>query len=78
MAPAAITTYRKGDHLYPVNVLIRSPEGGLKHDSIVRLDQIRSVDKERLKGRMGVLSMETMEQINRALEISLGLIELGD
>lgn len=75
---AAITSHQKRDHLYPVNVLVRAPEGGLKQDSVVRLDQIRSVDKERLGGRLGVLSPEIMEQVGRALEISLGLMDLGE
>ena len=73
---AAITSYQKGDHLYPVNVLMRAPEGGLKKDSVVHLDQIRSVDKERLSKRLGVVKAETVAQVNRALAISLGLVEL--
>lgn len=75
---AAITSHQKGDHLYPVNVLVQAPEGGLKHDSVVRLDQIRSVDKERLAGRLGELHPETMEKVDRALAISVGLVDLGD
>ncbi|HEY4504529.1 MAG TPA: type II toxin-antitoxin system PemK/MazF family toxin [Candidatus Paceibacterota bacterium] len=73
---AAITSHKDSSRLYPVCVFVKAPEGGLKQDSIVRLDQIRSVDKERLGQRLGKLNNETILQINYALKISLGLIEL--
>jgi mRNA interferase MazF len=42
----------------------------------VLLNQIRSVDRRRLVGRLGRLGPETMRQVNRALRLSLGLVEL--
>jgi mRNA interferase MazF len=45
-------------------------------DSAVLLNQIRSVDKGRLVRRLGVLKSETMKEIDRALLVSLGLVEL--
>ncbi len=74
---AAITSYKSSDQLYPVNVLIKAPEGGLKNDSVIHLDHIRSVDKERLSGRLGTVSETALLKVNRALAISLGLINLG-
>ena len=62
--------------LYPTEVFIKSPEGGLKIDSIVLLNQIRSIDKQRLVKHLGTLKPETMEKINGTIEISLGLIKL--
>ena len=62
--------------LYPTEVLVRAPEGGLTTDSVVLLNQIRSVDKGRLVRRLGVLKPETMTEIDRALLLSLGLVEV--
>ena len=62
--------------LYPTEVLIEVPEGGLRIQSVVLLNQIRSIDTQRLVSRLGRLRTETMELIDRALAISLGLVEL--
>lgn len=62
--------------LYPTEVLIDVPEGGLAVQSVVLLNQIRSIDTQRLARRLGRLRTETMERIDRALTISLGLVEL--
>ena len=56
-----------------VQVQVRAPEGGLHHNSIVLLNQIRTVDKRRLRRYWGRLSAQTMQQVDRAIEISLGL-----
>ncbi len=72
---AAITS-KFDDPLYPTEVLIRSPEGGLTSDSVVLLSQVRSIDKRRLVRSLGAVSSETMEQVNRALLISLELIDI--
>jgi|SRR3989344_2027714 len=74
---AAITSYKKSNHLYPVNIFVKAPEGGLKQDSVVLLDQIRSVDKQRLGQRLGKLNTESIIRINHAIEISLGLGSLS-
>ena len=62
--------------LYPTEVLIEVPEGGLRIQSVVLLNQIRSIDTQRLVSRLGRLGAETMERVDRALTISLGLVEL--
>lgn len=72
---AAITSQFE-EPLYPTEVLIKAPEGGLRTDGVVLLNQIRSVDKRRLVKRLGRLHPETMERVGRALKISLGLVGL--
>src|SRR3989304_1435487 len=72
---AAITS-KFGPDLYPIEVLIQAPEGGLETDSVVRLDQIRSVDKARLVTRPDRLTATTMQSVDMALRISLGLTEI--
>lgn len=69
---AAITSYYDGA-VYPTEVLIEPPEGGLSEKSMVLLNQIRTVDKRRLIKKAGSLRQESMEKVNRAVEISLGL-----
>lgn len=69
---AAITSYSDGT-IYPTEVLIDPPDGGLAEKSIILLNQIRTVDKRRLIKKSGSLKQETMEKVNRAIEISLGL-----
>ena len=48
-------------------------EYGLVKDSVVLLEQIRTLDKRRLKDRIGVLPQEVMKRIDAALMISLGM-----
>jgi mRNA interferase MazF len=72
----AAVTSQFDDPLYPTEVLIRSPEGGLTVDSVVLLNQVRSVDKRRLVRRLGALTPTTMERVTRALQISLGMVEI--
>jgi mRNA interferase MazF len=72
---AAITS-QFDDPLYPTEVLIQPPEGGLMLPSVVLLNQIRSIDKRRLVRRLGVLTPATMERVDRAILISLGLVEI--
>ena len=72
---AAITSQFDSE-TYPTEVLINPPEGGLTTTSVVLLNQIRSIDKQRLVKRMGVVSDHLMEYVDNAIQISLGLIEL--
>ena len=48
---------------------------GLAKDSIVLLEQVRTIDKQRLKEKMGSLGLETMDMVNHALSVSFGLNE---
>jgi mRNA interferase MazF len=72
---AAITS-KFSEEPYPVDVLIETPEGGLAMNSVVMLDQVRTMDKERLVKRLGQVSPETMSRVDRALMISLGLVKI--
>jgi mRNA interferase MazF len=72
---AAITS-RFTEPLYPTEVLITPPEGGLTIPSVVLLNQMRSVDKRRLIRRLGTLRPETLDHVTRALQISFGIVEL--
>jgi mRNA interferase MazF len=58
---------------YPTEVVVYPPEGGLTKPSAVLLNQIRSVDRKRVVGRLGRLKADTMVRVDRALQISLGL-----
>ena len=61
--------------LYPTEVLISAKaRTGLAVDSVVLLNQIRTVDKKRLAKRLGKLSSAKMEEVNQALRISVGLV----
>jgi mRNA interferase MazF len=72
---AAITS-KFDDELYPTEVFIEAPVGGLTADSVVLLNQIRSIDRKRLVKRLGAVKPETMDEVDQALRISLSLIEL--
>lgn len=72
---AAITS-QFDEPLYPTEVIVSMPEGGLSVDSVVLLNQIRSIDKRRLVRRLGAVRPDTMEQVDRALQISLGLLKV--
>lgn len=62
------------DKLYPTEVLIRSGEAGLKHDSVILFDQIRTIDKVRVVKKLGKVSSLTLKRADIALKISVGLI----
>ncbi len=74
---AAITSNVKISDL-PVGILIRPEESGLPHKSVVHLGQIYTIDKERLQNFVGILSENKMAEINKAIEISLGLKEFWE
>lgn len=72
---AAITS-QLAEPFYPTEVLIKPPEGGLSSDSVVLLNQVRSIDKRRLIKRLGAAKPETMDRVDRAIQISLGLAKI--
>src|SRR5438067_2144763 len=71
----ASLTSKKTEKVYPHEVLIDPPEGGLKQRSKVLLMQLRSVDKRRITGRYGSVTANTMERVEEALKVATGLIE---
>lgn len=71
------TDARNVAHRSPIYVLATKGDGGLKKDSLVLCDQIRTVDRLRFGRFFGVLAPETMRAVDRALAISLGLARGG-
>lgn len=65
---AAITTTLKA---YPVTVLLKRGEGGLREPSMVNLAQILTVDKARLHRRLGRLPDERLETVDAAIRVGL-------
>ena len=61
---------------YDVQVEVKAPEGGLLHNSIVLLNQIRTIDKQRVGRYWGRLSTQTMQRVDEAIKISLGLVPI--
>ncbi len=70
---AAITSQREKAKL-PTHIPLAASSCGLSKDSVILLEQIRTIDKQRLKERMGEIPPECMKQVDHALEISFGLI----
>ncbi|GAW92517.1 type II toxin-antitoxin system PemK/MazF family toxin [Calderihabitans maritimus] len=60
----------------PTHVELPPEKSGLEKDSVILAEQIRTIDKSRLKQKVATLGEEEMEKVNRAIEISLGLVEL--
>jgi len=72
---AAITSKVSGK-LFPTEVLVPKGEGGLSVDSVALLNQIRSIDKQRLLKKLGGVRPETLRRVDRALLVSVGLVEI--
>ncbi len=71
---AAITSQRDKAKL-PTHIELSAQSCGLQKDSTVLLEQVRTIDKKRLRERMGEITPETMNSINSALSISFGLVD---
>ncbi len=69
---AAITSQKYKTQL-PTHISVNADNCGLQKDSIVLLEQVRTLDKKRLKERMGNLPESEMDKINKALSVSFGL-----
>jgi mRNA interferase MazF len=69
---AAITSQTEKSKL-PTHISLSSIDCGLQKDSIVLLEQIRTIDKARLKECMGRLDDMIMDRVDRAISISFGL-----
>ncbi len=71
---AAAITSKLNKAKLPTHIELSSKEYGLEKDSVVLLEQIRTIDKTRLKEKIGELSDSKMIQVNKAMMISLGVI----
>lgn len=69
---AAITSQRDKTRL-PTHISVEATDCGLAKDSIVLLEQVRTIDKQRLKEKMGSLDMQSMTMVDKALSVSFGL-----
>ena len=72
---AAAVTSKIGKAKLPTHIELSATAYGLSKDSVVLLEQIRTLDKRRLKERIGQLPQNTMNMVNNALLISLGFIK---
>ncbi len=70
---AAAITSRMGKSKLPTHIDINAERVGLQKDSVVLLEQVRTIDKKRLGEKMGHLDEETMNHVNDAIQISFGL-----
>lgn len=69
---AAITSQRFKTNL-PTHIRVNADGSGLAKDSIILLEQVRTLDKQRLKEKMGNLPDADMTRVDRALSVSLGI-----
>ena len=72
---AAAITSRLGKTKLPTHIDIYADQVGLVKDSVILLEQIRTLDKRRLKEKMGHLDGDIMQRVNAAISISFGLGE---
>lgn len=72
---AAITSQINKAKL-PTHIEMSAQEYGLPKDSVILLEQIRTIDKKRLKEKIGHLDDDLMVKVNDALTISFGLLEI--
>ena len=72
---AAAITSRMGKTKLPTHIDIYADRVGLSKDSVILLEQIRTLDKRRLREKMGHLDEAVMEEVNNAIAVSFGLHE---
>lgn len=70
---AAAITSQKDKTKLPTHISVNGSGCGLAKDSIVLLEQVRTIDKIRLKEKMGTLDDGSMNRVNKALTVSFGL-----
>ena len=70
---AAAITSQKDKTKLPTHIQVNATGCGLAKDSIVLLEQVRTIDKQRLKEKMETLDMTSMDMVNKALTVSFGL-----
>ena len=70
---AAAITSQMGKAKLPAHIELHGRSVGLNRDSVILLEQIRTIDKSRLRERMGRLDKGTMSEVDSALAVSFGL-----
>ena len=75
-SPTVIAAAITGQHQkakLPTHIEINGSKSGLAKDSVVLLEQIRTIDKKRLREKMGEVEFNSMNQVDEALSISFGI-----
>lgn len=67
------TTWQEGRRLYPSQVPLHAPDGGLRADSVALAEQVRAISKSRLTDRWGMLAADSLRRLERALAIAMDL-----
>ena len=70
---AAAITSRGSKADLPTHIKLYASDSGLSKDSVVLLEQIRTIDKRRLREKMGSLGVYDMDKVDAALSVSFGL-----
>ena len=70
---AAAITSQTGKARLPTHIELNAQSVGLTRDSVILLEQIRTIDKSRLRERMGKLDDNTMTKVDNAIAVSFGL-----
>ncbi len=70
---AAAITSQTGKARLPTHIELNARSVGLSRDSVILLEQIRTIDKSRLRERMGKLDESTMTKVDNAIAVSFGL-----
>ncbi|MBQ8078120.1 MAG: type II toxin-antitoxin system PemK/MazF family toxin [Eubacterium sp.] len=70
---AAAITSRQDKNNLPTHIEVDAKDCGLAKDSVVLLEQVRTIDKKRLREKMGALDGSDMGKVNEALTVSFGL-----
>ncbi|MCI8520434.1 MAG: type II toxin-antitoxin system PemK/MazF family toxin [Clostridia bacterium] len=73
---AAAITSQINKAKMPTHIELAAKEYGLNKDSVILLEQIRTIDKRRLRERIGRIDDGLMESVNNALSVSFGLGEI--
>ena len=71
----AAMTSRLGKHDLPTHVWIAATESGLERDSLVLCEQVRTLEKRRLRTKAGDVAGLSMARVNRALAAALGMTQ---
>ena len=70
---AAAITSRLGKTRLPTHIDVYADKVGLQRDSVVLLEQIRTIDKTRLREKMGHLDDDVMHRVDEAIGVSFGI-----
>ena len=74
----AAVTSQTGKAKLPTHVQLEASQGGLSKNSVVLLEQLRTIDKQRLKERIGSLNEKQIPDVEKALSVSLGIANLTE